>query len=190
MSNSPKKESSNGGSKEPEYPIITWTDEDKGRIKTKHRESTIYSKKYGLFMYAYSVANQIIQHYFEFIRDKNVPLSMNFIRSSALVIIYPSLQEYEFAIYNKKSNFNRIRSDIELITKLMMKIHFKKFEKEKIDQHDSDFLAQLGIKQRNYKSNCAICLTDDIMGTTCGCGHREIAVFRPCGHSVCVSPCF
>ena len=28
------------------------------------------------------------------------------------------------------------------------------------------------------------------MGTTCGCGHTEIIVFRPCGHSLCVNPCF
>ena len=28
------------------------------------------------------------------------------------------------------------------------------------------------------------------MGTTCGCGHTEITVFRPCGHSVCSNPCF
>ena len=57
---------------------------------------------------------------------------------------------------------------------------------------DSDllFLALLARKRRNYKSGCAICLTDEIMGTTCSCGHTEICVFRPCGHSACASPCF
>lgn len=54
---------------------------------------------------------------------------------------------------------------------------------------DSDFLAYLQ-KNRNYKEECAICLTDKIIGTTCGCGHTEIVVFRPCGHSLCCSPCF
>lgn len=54
---------------------------------------------------------------------------------------------------------------------------------------DSDFLALLQ-RNRDYKEGCAICLTDEIMGTTCGCGHTEIVVFRPCGHSVCCSPCF
>lgn len=61
------------------------------------------------------------------------------------------------------------------------------------DNNDSDsnfmFLLKLGYK-RNWKSECVICLSDDMMGTTCKCGHTEIAVFRPCGHSVCVSPCF
>ena len=54
---------------------------------------------------------------------------------------------------------------------------------------DIDFLAYLQ-RDRDYKENCAICLTDKMMGTTCSCGHTEIVVFRPCGHSVCCSPCF
>lgn len=54
---------------------------------------------------------------------------------------------------------------------------------------DFQFLCHLTMK-RDWKSECAICLTDKIMGTTCTCGHTEIAVFRPCGHSMCASPCF
>lgn len=54
---------------------------------------------------------------------------------------------------------------------------------------DLRFLGEIGSK-RNWKSGCAICLTDKIMGTTCGCGHTEIAVLRPCGHAICASPCF
>ena len=54
---------------------------------------------------------------------------------------------------------------------------------------DGHFLAIHGLK-RNYRRDCAICLADEIMGTHCTCGHTEIAVFRPCGHSVCAKPCF
>lgn len=54
---------------------------------------------------------------------------------------------------------------------------------------DTEFLFLLG-KKRNWKSGCAICLVDDIKGTTCGCGHTEIVVFRPCGHCMCGRPCF
>lgn len=54
---------------------------------------------------------------------------------------------------------------------------------------DFTFLMKLGLK-RDWKAGCVICLSDDMMGTTCTCGHTEIAVFRPCGHSVCVNPCF
>ena len=51
------------------------------------------------------------------------------------------------------------------------------------------FLAELG-KQRNWKAECSICLKDKNIGTTCGCGHTEIVVFRPCGHAICSLPCF
>lgn len=54
-------------------------------------------------------------------------------------------------------------------------------------QSDTEFL---GAMTRDYRKGCAVCLTDKIMGTTCGCGHTEIAVFRPCGHAMCVNPCF
>ena len=54
---------------------------------------------------------------------------------------------------------------------------------------NASFLAALGAK-RDFKAGCAVCLTDEIMGTTCTCGHTEIACFRPCGHTVCASPCF
>lgn len=54
-------------------------------------------------------------------------------------------------------------------------------------QSDTEFL---GAMTRDYRKGCAVCLTDKIMGTTCGCGHTEIAVFRPCGHAMCVKPCF
>lgn len=54
-------------------------------------------------------------------------------------------------------------------------------------QSDTEFLGAL---TRDYRKGCAICLTDQIMGTTCSCGHTEIAVFRPCGHAMCVHPCF
>ena len=57
------------------------------------------------------------------------------------------------------------------------------------DDSNAIFLAKLG-KKRNWKHSCCVCLEDEIMGTTCKCGHTEIAIFRPCGHSLCVSPCF
>lgn len=58
------------------------------------------------------------------------------------------------------------------------------------DDGDDVFLAVLQSSGRSYRSGCAICLSEDMMGTTCGCGHTEIVVFRPCGHSMCVEPCF
>lgn len=60
-----------------------------------------------------------------------------------------------------------------------------------VDLPDDDFVFLLRLGQkRNWRAGCAICLTDEMMGTTCGCGHTEIAIFKPCGHSMCVNPCF
>jgi hypothetical protein len=172
------------------YPIITWKNKNEGWRKYKNGENTIYSREYGILMYAISIAGQYIQNYYELLRDGTFPMSKNYIENSRLTLIYPSLCGNIMHLYNNKSNFNTIRLKIEAMVRLVMKTHFKKLDKKEIDQHDSDFLALLAMKHRNYKSDCAICLTDNIMGTTCGCGHREIAVFRPCGHSVCVNPCF
>lgn len=58
------------------------------------------------------------------------------------------------------------------------------------EEGDDVFLAVLQSSGRSYRAGCAICLTDKMMGTTCSCGHTEIAVFRPCGHSMCIAPCF
>jgi len=54
---------------------------------------------------------------------------------------------------------------------------------------DAEFLWSIALK-RNWKSGCAICLTEKIMGTTCSCGHTEIMILRPCGHSFCAQPCW
>jgi hypothetical protein len=44
-------------------------------------------------------------------------------------------------------------------------------------------------KQRNWSKECAICL-ENHMGKICNCGHKEITMFKPCGHTICSSPCF
>lgn len=55
---------------------------------------------------------------------------------------------------------------------------------------DGEFLLALQVRGRNYRTGCVICLEDNMKGTPCGCGHTEIIVFKPCGHSICASPCF
>src|SRR5579872_6494145 len=50
------------------------------------------------------------------------------------------------------------------------------------------FLAKLG-RQRAWKTECAVCLEEHI-GKTCTCNHTSTVMFRPCGHTVCASPCF
>lgn len=64
-----------------------------------------------------------------------------------------------------------------------------KIEKKEQKMTDFEFLAILG-KKRNWKSGCAICIEDKPTGTICECGETQTMVFRPCGHTVCVNPCF
>ncbi len=54
---------------------------------------------------------------------------------------------------------------------------------------DGIFVGLIGLK-RDWTHECCLCLDDKHMGQTCNCGHKEIAMFRPCGHTVCAKPCF
>ena len=89
---------------------------------------------------------------------------------------------------------NRIQKAVPgLLDKLLMSKEEDKQEKDQEEQEtlfDFLFLVKLNQAKRKWKENCAICLTDEMKGTSCDCGHTEIVVFRPCGHSVCCDPCF
>jgi hypothetical protein len=56
-------------------------------------------------------------------------------------------------------------------------------EKHEMKEHPFWFLLKLGLQGRNWKSGCVVC------STTRRCGHTEIGVFTPCGHSMCAKPC-
>jgi len=62
---------------------------------------------------------------------------------------------------------------------------------DSIGENESNlqFLMSL-TKKRDWRAGCVICLDEDMKGTDCPCGHVEIVIFRPCGHSVCCKPCF
>jgi hypothetical protein len=75
------------------------------------------------------------------------------------------------------------------MNKYVVEFLHEKIKEEEASDDNFIFLANIG-KKRNWKQICAICLVEDIMGTTCGCGHTEIVIFKPCGHSLCVNPCF
>lgn len=60
------------------------------------------------------------------------------------------------------------------------------------DLSDADFLMLVSQNRDIVSDPCCICRLDgdEHKGVTCGCGHTELAVFRPCGHCVCIKPCF
>ncbi len=99
----------------------------------------------------------------------------------------PSRLDWAGQKFDINTKWKIIRS---IVNKLPAKLdeHVKKIDikDKKID--DFHFLAALGAK-RNWKEECAICLENKKVGITCGCGHTEIVIFRPCGHSMCMK-CF
>lgn len=157
---------------------IVWNDDGKtGRMITQYENrgtstTTIYKREYGIYQACISAALALINNPEELQKDE--PICTLHRPSFTLMCIYPELPLYE------------VRELVEKIKPL------GKIIKEYIGDKsgtDIEFLLELG-KHRNWKKECAICLTEDIMGTTCKCGHTEITIFRPCGHSVCTQPCF
>jgi len=158
---------------------ITWNTEEKGTAKKGGMTFPIYTLQGKIKTEIFDYCNLLIQN------PKNW-------QSLTLKELKPSYSRID--VVNKTDNTidRKYYVSGRTILKELMDKHVIEFLHEKIKQESQDnfmFLAKLG-KKRNWKEVCAICLADDIMGTTCGCGHTEIVIFKPCGHSICVYPCF
>ncbi len=169
----------NNKKRKKEEEIITWETDDKNRGYRTIGENKriIYKLDYAIRLTIHASCKVLILT-FEAWNDK-IPFQGIRHRFSYLNSVHPPL------------NFGP-HGTLKTITKLtppVLNKALKKYTFEDKTISDFVFLALLG-KKRNWKEQCAICLCDKIMGTTCGCGHTEIIVFRPCGHSVCNSPCF
>lgn len=94
---------------------------------------------------------------------------------SRLVYAWPIMEQPERDfVYSKLSEMNA---------------RLKRLVSNSKDDSNFTFLFKLSYR-RNWKSGCPICLSHKMRGSSCICGHSEIAVFRPCGHSMCIEPCF
>ena len=156
---------------------ITWTDENKGQESRSGCTSTVYRPAYGIKLGVMEYMEQLIR-YPENWQTREFP---NFKRYSynPLDAVRPKINYLTYLQIAEKMK--------ELVPIFLENQILSDFSSLEIS--DYQFLLSLGAV-RNWKSGCVICLTDKMMGTTCGCGHTEIAIFRPCGHSVCVEPCF
>lgn len=56
------------------------------------------------------------------------------------------------------------------------------------DLDNYTFLVKIG-SMRNWTKDCVICLNEKT-GHVCNCGHSDIVIFRPCGHTMCKDPCY
>jgi hypothetical protein len=156
---------------------VIWESDRRGTLKTKYGSKTVFSHEYGLENCCYEAAQTLANDPDE-LKKENPECKLRTGMGAALDTMYPFL-----TIQQQKSIQDQIK---ELGGKL--KAAFLEDVKLDDTKSDIDFLLVLGLK-RDWKSGCAICLTDKIMGTTCTCGHTEITIFKPCGHSACTNPC-
>lgn len=154
---------------------VEWKDNNSGYVRSGNSSYLVYKQKEAIKNALYSFCTSlIIYHFDKWKNGEKIFLPKPY--TSDLKRAYPSFTNEEIDSINDFS-INKLPS-----------LLLNAIENTKI-MNDFVFLAKLGLS-RNWKSGCGICLTDKIMGTTCTCGHTEIAVFKPCGHSVCANPCF
>lgn len=165
-------------------PSITWGDDETGWAKEQNCSYTVYRRGKWLRMKINEMITRFVQNpeWWDIekkSKNHKIPIQYRaFMSGEYPKFYYKHIQEFSEQINEQldiilpeiQAELLSTTSDTSVLT-------------------DFQFLLNLTLK-RNWKSGCAICLTDKIMGTTCGCGHTEIAVFRPCGHSVCANPCF
>jgi len=183
------------GSKEPkETKTVTWNDDGTGWLDVKYaggggHGSLIYRKDVGILTETARLASSILHDLVDYIDD---PKSFKFsTRYSDLGAIYPSLGK-GFGMFYGAKLVKDLQDDIlKRLEEGLVKRLKEAIDGKDLDELDNNlFFAKLALDGRNYRSGCVICLADKMMGTTCSCGHTEIVVFRPCGHSICVNPCF
>lgn len=156
---------------------VKWDDETKQTgmlISESGSQTRIYSPQRAISETVYEELRDLIMTPIEW-KAKSTR------RDQAVRRIYPTDLAYAFG--------PRIIESAKKHASALLDEALTKVELKDMSVPDAIFLAKLG-KTRNWRSGCVICLTEDIMGTTCGCGHTEIVVFRPCGHAICVRPCF
>lgn len=157
---------------------IEWTDENVGYVTTGSlsTKTVCYSLKHAIYREMLDCVKQLVNNPLVFQNNEDINLAFGHFRP--LGSVEPKLSVYRAT---------QIRLTINIKSRAYLTSMIVNGD---IDVNDNfTFLAKLGFT-RNWKRDCAICLTEEIMGTACTCGHTEIVMFRPCGHAVCASPCF
>ena len=157
-------------------PVIKWDDNGKtGRKIDTYSNTMIYTPQYGFRKYLEMLVNILAWDPKNFQQNKLVVQT----RDNPLNRIYPG------------GRINRLyvkREEIRSRTLMEFRNYLDQTPEAPICS-DFEFLARLSLK-RVWNNECSMCLEDEHMGQTCGCGLTEIVIFRPCGHSMCLKPCF
>ena len=169
---------------------VIWENEVQGRLKDNLSTRTVYVRSYCLQL----AFNEYFKQLFNSPKDWKDHKKCNFklYESSVLHVAYPKFTQVDKLLIGKWMEDNLGNQLYNIVTTVASTDGVEASPVNNticISDTDTIFLAKIGL-QRDWKSGCAICLTDNIMGTTCSCGHTEIGIFRPCGHSICIDPCF
>lgn len=137
--------------------------------------SIVYSAKYGFQQYLLFLLNILVHD------PKNFQRNQIVVKTRNLPL---------FHIHNTNAVGQILLHKETIYTRLITE--FRKYLERTSDTPnctDFEFLARLSLKRR-WDHECMLCLDDKHMGQTCDCGHKDIVIFRPCGHSMCLKTCF
>ena len=188
------------------------TEMDVGIERNGSGERKVFSKKLGCYLYGVDVAVAIMHNYYDFLNDPNSKFPryliiglcpLNYIRPSIYDKDPKSLsQNAQLCTLDRNHPANQLRHNLNIQVALYVEdeLNHLFFDEEWYElmyhkkyndpMEDSLFLAKLGYDGKDYRNDaCTICL-EEKKGLACGCGHTQTVMFQPCGHSICLFPCF
>jgi len=189
------------------------TEMDVGIERNGSGERKVFSKKLGCYLYGVDVAVAIMHNYYGYLNDPNYELPMYLIIGLCpLNYIRPSIYDKDPKSLSQNAQLcstldrnhpaNQLRHNLNIQVALLVEDELNQlfcdeewyelmYQKKYNDpMEDSLFLAKLGYDGKDYRNDaCSICL-DEKKGLACGCGHTQTVMFQPCGHSICLFPCF
>lgn len=176
--------------------VIAWNEDgETGRVRLPKYEGPCYRPEYAIRMELLSYVDVLLHNPRELLAALDAASAPS---CEERAIQLPELSRRESPLTQARPRFTgtqladlraRIPHVAFALLRALVRNLITRSAAEREEGSDGMFLAQLG-SVRDWKQGCAVCLVDKMMGTTCACGHTEIVVFRPCGHSICVEPCF
>jgi hypothetical protein len=175
---------------------VEWLDGNVGRMTITTTQTNpvimvVYSIKHGIRLTIEQYIRKILNNGLDFINKKRLKCQLD--NFNSLTSIYP-----EISVEQQQ----RIAKLIETYVVNYMNEYTQKNYKTNINNKNSedntdkkvdDFYYLISLK-KNWNTDCVYCNTTNIVGldkqTHDILGYREVCVLRPCGCSVCVTPCF
>jgi hypothetical protein len=167
----------------PKIGTVIWDDDGSGMLHGEFNVHRVYEPIQAIFQTLLSRCRVYGQEAWDLIHKTDE-------RRDRVPAFTPIYNIYENGVTHPRlGEHNKYDTLWKVICDRAQKYVKDKVKEDKIPESEWEFLLDIA-KKRNYKGICCICLAENPMGTTCTCGHTEIAIFVPCGHAVCASPCY